>query len=221
MESNILPLNRRFQKKSSSPPTTITTTNALSSRSVVTSSTNQRKRTAPETTVKDTPPPKRLSNASSPNVLMNSSPSIVNKNPVKSVGKTTLSPAKSVPPAAERPRFVPQLITPPSTEPLSSTTKSPQIRQPPSVVIKRPAVPPTVPSSTSTKPMAKISSNIVEKQTTPPVSSKSSAEHPSSNISNNEDENQLLKLNEPTDIVDTFALIDEALREADHLLELI
>ena len=166
--------------------------------------------------MKDTPPPKRLSNPSSSNVLTNSSPSIVNKNPVKPIAKTTLSSVKSIPPATERPRFVPQLITPPSTEPFSSTTKSPQVRQPPSVVIKRPAIPPTVSSSTS---MAKIS-NIVEKQI-PPVSSKSTSEHPSPTIPNKDDENQLLKLNEPTDVVDTFALIDEALREADHLLELI
>lgn len=167
LQSNILSFLRRFQKKPNSPSTTITTTNV----NVVTSSTNQRKRTAPETTVKETPSPKRLSNPSSSNVQINSSASIGNKNPVeqaeKSVVKTT----------SERPRFVPQLITPPSTR------KSPRIRQPPSVVIKRSSLPATTSSS-----------------------------------SNIEDENQLL---EPTDVVDTFALIDEALREADHLLEII
>jgi hypothetical protein len=62
-----------------------------------------------------------------------------------------------------------------------------------------------VPShQTSTKPIEQIPSNTTE-----------------NNISNEEDENLLLKLNEPSDVVDTFALIDEALLEADHLLELM
>lgn len=179
----------------------IETTDGTSSRNVITSSTNDRKRTAPSVIAKETPPAKRLANPST----------ISNKNSVKqaneSTTRPTISPTKSMPSAPERPRFVPQLITPPTT-----TTTSPRIRQPPSVVIKRALGSETASSSTSAKPTNKISSNTTGNHTPAPVSS---------NLPNEEDENQLLKLNESTDIVDTFALIDEALLEADHLLELM
>jgi hypothetical protein len=92
-----------------------------------------------------------------------------------------------------------------------STTKASRPRQPSSVVIKRPLVSVPAPSPTSTKPIVQVSSN----------TSKSTVEHQPSNTPNEEDENQLLKFNESADIVDTFALIDEALLEADHLLELM
>ena len=36
-----------------------------------------------------------------------------------------------------------------------------------------------------------------------------------------DDERQLLEMDEPTDVVDTFAMIDEILLEADHLLDLL
>jgi hypothetical protein len=39
--------------------------------------------------------------------------------------------------------------------------------------------------------------------------------------SQEEDENRLLEFDEPSDVVDTFALIDEALLETDDLLELM
>ena len=42
-----------------------------------------------------------------------------------------------------------------------------------------------------------------------------------STASSIDDENQLLTLDESINEIDTFALIDEALLEADHLLELI
>ena len=118
---------------------------------------------------------------------------------------------------------MPQLITPPSAsqQPSTTTTTSPRIRQPPSVVIKRSLVPVTAPSSTSTKPIEKISSNTAGNHTLAPVSSTPTVGQQSLNLPNEEDEHQLLKLNDSTDVGDAFALIDEALLEADHLLELM
>ncbi len=143
--------------------------------------------------------------------MTNSSSSIRNKNWEKPADEFIVKNAQQknpssqpAPSSSERPRFTPQLITGPSLQPLPSssttTSKAPRLRQPPSVAIKRPLIPVTTPSPTSTK---------------------STIEHQPSNTPNEEDENQLLKLNESADIVDTFALIDEALLEADHLLELM
>jgi hypothetical protein len=61
------------------------------------------------------------------------------------------------------------------------------------------------------------SSKSIEKTT--PLNIPSSV--PSPTILKNDDENLLLESDELTDVVDTFALIDEALLEADHLLELM
>ncbi len=196
---------------------------------MITSSSNARKRTAPETTIKDAPPSKRVSASpsqdhhssrqtkSSRNVSTDSqSSSIRDKNWEKQTNEfiaktgqrknsstTTTVQSESVSSSVVRPRFTPQPIVAPALE--QPSTKTPRLRQPPSVVIKRPVISVAVPShQTSTKPIEQIPSNTTE-----------------NNISNEEDENLLLKLNEPSDVVDTFALIDEALLEADHLLELM
>jgi hypothetical protein len=126
-------------------------------------------------------------------------------------------------PSSVRPRFTAQPITPPPPPPplqqVSTTTRAARPRQPPSVVIKRSLVPVTTPSQPSTKPIEQVSSNINENNAL--SSSQSTVEYQTSNTPNEDDENQLLKLNESADVVDTFALIDEALLEADHLLELM
>jgi len=226
------------------------TTNASTTRNVITSSPNERKRTAPETIIKDVPTSKRVSTPSSQHqspprqtvssvdVFTKSSPSSRNKNrekqtdeliaknaQPKSSSPTTPVPSQSVPPSSVRPRFIPQPITPPSplqrppTISTTITTGAPRPRQPASVVIKQPLVPVAAPSQTSTKAIEQVSSNVTENNAR--SSSKSTIEHQTPNTPNEEDENQLLKLNESADIVDTFALIDEALLEADHLLELM
>jgi len=223
------------------------TSNSSPTRNVITSSPNERKRTAPETTIKDVPPSKRVSTPSSQHqssrhqvissadISTNSSSSIRDKNKERltheSIAKnikqknsspTTSAPSQSVLPSSGRPRFAPQPITPPSPlqQSLSSTiTKVSRPRQPPSVVVKQPSVPVTVPSRASTKPIEQVPSNITKNNAS--SSSKSAVEHQTSNITNEEDENQLLDLNESADVVDTFAFIDEALLEADHLLELM
>jgi len=211
---------------------------------VITSSSNARKRTAPETTIKDAPPSKRVSaspsqdqsssrqTTSSRNVSTDSqSSSIRDKNWEKQTNEfiaktgqrknsssttTTTVQFESVLSSVVRPRFTPQpIVAPPLQQP---STKTPRLRQPPSVVIKRPVISVAVPSQTSTKPIEQIPSNTTENNASP---LKPTVENQTSNISNEEDENLLLKLNEPSDVVDTFALIDEALLEADHLLELM
>jgi len=202
---------------------------------VITSSPNARKRTAPETTIKDAPPSKRVSaspSTSSRNVSTDSqSSSIRDKNWEKQTNEfiaktgqrktsssttTTTVQSESVFSSVVRPRFTPQpIVAPPSQQP---STKTPRLRQPPSVVIKRPVISVAVPSQTSTKPIEQIPSNTTENNVS---RLKPTVENQTSNIFNEEDENILLKLNEPSDVVDTFALIDEALLEADHLLELM
>ncbi len=235
----IISVLRRFQKKTISPPrsvvcsSSITTTNTTTNNSsktsnVTTSPPNERKRTAPEAIVKDVPPPKRVSAPSS-----SSSSSVRDKNLEKQADKftakgaqqknsssTTTVPHQSVLPSSVRPRFTPQPIVAPSSQPPSSiktTTTTPRSRQLPSVVIKRPLVPVTAPSQTSTKRIEHVSSS----SNAATSSSKSTVERQTPSITNEEDENQLLKLNETTDVVDTFALIDEALLEADQFLELM
>ncbi len=210
---------------------------------MITSSPNARKRTAPETTIKDAPPSKRVSaspsqdqsssrqTTSSRNVSTDShSSSIRDKNWEKQTNEfiaktgqrknssstTTTVQSESVFSSVVRPRFTPQPIVPPPLQ--QPSTKTPRLRQPPSVVIKRPIVSVAVPSQTSTKPIEQIPSNTTANNVSP---WKPTVEHQTSNIFNEEDENLLLKLNEPSDVVDTFALIDEALLEADHLLELM
>jgi hypothetical protein len=72
--------------------------------------------------------------------------------------------------------------------------------------------------STFVKPIEAVPSKIIEnKISVPPL-----VHQPlPTNTTDVDDENQLLELDEPTDVVDTFALIDEALIEADNLLELM
>ncbi|CAF4844739.1 unnamed protein product, partial [Rotaria socialis] len=100
---------------------------------------------------------------------------------------------------------------------LTSTTtiiKTSRIRQPPSVAIKRPLTPMMTSSQTLTKAIEQIPINIAENKTS---TTKRTTEP---QTPNQDDENQLLKLNESSDVVDTFAFIDEALLETDNLLEL-
>jgi hypothetical protein len=124
-------------------------------------------------------------------------------------------------PSSTRPRFTPQPIVPPSLQqPSTSSTRTSRLRQPPSVAIKRSLASVIVPSQTSTKRSEQVSSNTTGNNAAAP-SPKPTVERQTASILNEEDENQLLKLNETTDVVDTFALIDEALLEADHLLELM
>jgi hypothetical protein len=110
---------------------------------------------------------------------------------------------KPVPLLSLRPRYIPPPV-PQQPPPLMGPRHRP--RQPRSVTAKRPLAPVITPPS---KPIEQVSSNNVLPAPSLPVPSKEE-----------EDENQLLELDEPTDVVDTFALIDEALIEAD-LLELM
>ncbi|CAF1124354.1 unnamed protein product [Rotaria sordida] len=130
-----------------------------------------------------------------------------------------IMPCQPVPLLSLRPRYIP----PPPPPPPSQQQQKPMIpRHPP------PSQRPRQPSSSSVankQPVQPVVNN------SSPVPSKPPEQIPSSNnnkppiqsltISNDEDENRLLELDEPTDVVDTFALIDEALFEADHLLELM
>lgn len=213
---------RRFKSKpSSSPPSTpaAPTSNGVikdssSTRNVITAPSLERKRTAPANIGKDLPPSKRISTSHSHSDEKKHERGSSAK--AKQVDDSAASSTKTVPTQlAASPRFIPQPIRPPS--PLSSTSTRPsRQRQPPSVVIKRPLAPAVAPSQTKTEsterlPTSATATNIsVSKSTLLPVE-----------LSNLEDENQLLTLNEPSNFVDTFALIDEALLEADHLLELI
>ena len=111
---------------------------------------------------------------------------------------------KPVPLLSLRPRFVPSPIQrqPPPLMPRA------QPRQPSAVPIKRPSAPvivrPEVPTTKAPEPVAP----------TPPIQTTIN--------SKDEDENRLLGLNEPTDVVDAFALIDEVLLETDDdFLELM
>ncbi|CAF0785439.1 unnamed protein product [Rotaria sordida] len=223
-----------------------TNINLSTNRNIITSSSNERKRTAPDTTIEDTPPSKRISTLlsqhhsslhqeiSSLNTSTHSSSllSSHDKNSAKQTNEsnarisqsknsssTTLVPHQPVTSFSVRPRFTPQLIVAPSLQSSSSTTtKIPRPRQPPSVCIKRPLAPMMTSSQTSTKRIEQIPLSVPDSKSSP---SKRTTESQLSNIPNQDDENQLLKPNESNDVVDTFALIDEALLEADHLLELL
>lgn len=103
--------------------------------------------------------------------------------------------------------------TPPSV-PQQSIASRPRPRQPTSHPNnKRPFVPVSIPA----KP--------VERPVTPPPPSTPAAPEPTPIqrpvIVRDEEEDRLLESDEPTDVVDTFALIDEVLLEADNLLELM
>ncbi|CAF0864086.1 unnamed protein product [Adineta ricciae] len=182
----------RFQKKPVSPPQV---TVSLSPTATNTKHLTNNKTTSPPNERKRTVPETMLKTTPPPKRLA-----------------TSTSQDQSLPSSVSpitRPRFVPQPIEAPS-----SSTKPSRLRQPPSTVIKQFLTPVTKAKSIEQIP----SKNSSESQ---PSTTKSTGKCSTSNSINEEDENQLLKLNEPTDIVDTFALIDEALQETDHLLELM
>jgi hypothetical protein len=235
---------RRFKKKPVSPAQSVLNSSlSISTRNVISS-----KRPASEQSINDSPPAKRLSSQQennntrtigdlcsppsrrtherhrrrrrssssqrkSPSRPTYSSPSSMNpsawnKEVDEFLAKTKLPlPTtsvlpKPVPLLSLRPRYIPppqQPHIPRHPPPLQRP------RQPSTVAIQRPLAPVINPSS---KPIENTPSNIP-----------SSA--PSPTISKNDDENLLLESDELTDVVDTFALIDEALLEADHLLELM
>ncbi|CAF3506889.1 unnamed protein product [Rotaria socialis] len=114
-----------------------------------------------------------------------------------------------VPLLSLRPRFIPPLLSlhRPTTPRYSSIPQRP--RQTPKVSIQRP--PP--PAVNNLPP-------VLSKPVEPTPVNKTSPIQPST-ILNDEDENKLLELDEPTDVVDTFAFIDEALFETDDLVELM
>ncbi|CAF0985531.1 unnamed protein product [Rotaria magnacalcarata] len=238
----------RFQKKPNSPSrsivcsASITTVNNMTihsstNRNVITSTTNDRKRTIPETTIADEPPPKRISsslshNKSSPrqpatslnstiqSTLSSSSrekKSTQSKNSATTTNGThhhaISSPVRS---HVTSPSIVSPALQQSSLTTTTTTTiiKTSRIRQPPSVAIKRPLTPMVTSAQTLTKAIEQIPINITENKT---LTSKRTAEP---QTPNQDDENQLLKLNESSDVVDTFAFIDEALLETDNLLEL-
>jgi len=113
---------------------------------------------------------------------------------------------KPVPLLSLRPRYIP----PPIPQQPMVPRHRPPSQRPPSVAIKEPLAPVITPSQIPSKPIEQVPLNDVP---TVQLSTISKEE---------EDENLLLKLNEPTDVVDTCALIDEALLEIDdHFLELM
>jgi hypothetical protein len=116
------------------------------------------------------------------------------------------SQPQPVPLLSLRPRFIPPLLQSPQQ---TIIPRQPRPRQPVSVVQKRPSAPTVIRPS---KPI----------EQTPPPPPPPPAPIQSSKISKEQqDEDELLQLNEPTDIVDTFALIDEALLDDDSFLELM
>ncbi|CAF2041088.1 unnamed protein product [Rotaria magnacalcarata] len=116
--------------------------------------------------------------------------------------------SQPVPLLSLRPRFIPPLLPHrPITPRYPSIPQRP--RQPPKVSIQRP--PPPVVNNLPP---------ILSKPVEPTPIDKTSPIQPST-ILNDEDENKLLELDEPTDVVDTFAFIDEALFETDDLVELM
>ena len=221
-------------------------TNSISIRNVINSSPNERKRPAPEQITNDSPPSKRLSSQQEHNSTTigdlfspptsprrshtrhhrrrRSSPSLspspppLRKSPLRQtysatptmnesawkrqvdefLAKTTQPRPqvipKPVPLLSLRPRYVP----PPAPQPLMPPQQSAPVR------IKRPAPPVTTPAEVPTKAV----------EPTPPAPTQQP------NNSKDDDENRLLGLDEPTDVVDTFALIDEVLLETDDLFEL-
>ncbi|CAF0760667.1 unnamed protein product [Rotaria sp. Silwood1] len=219
--------------------------NSSTSRNVITSSANERKRTVSKTTEEDAPPSKRIStslsqhqsslrqeisslNTSTPSTSLVSSH---DKNSEKQTEKfgvkiserknsssITMVPGQPVASSSVRPRFTPQTIVSSSLQLSSSTKTNTRLSgQPTSVAIKRPLAP-MMTSETSTKSIEPMALNVIGNKNSPSIQTN---EPQSSNISNQDDENKLLKPTESSDVVDTFALIDEALLEADHLLELL
>ncbi|CAF3412578.1 unnamed protein product [Rotaria socialis] len=223
----------RFQKKPNSPPrsivcsTSITTVNNMTihsstNRNVITSTTNDRKRTIPETTIADEPPPKRISSSLSHNKSSPRQPATSLNSAIQSTLSLSSHEKKSTQSknsATTTNGTHHHAISSPALQQssLTSTTtiiKTSRIRQPPSVAIKRPLTPMMTSSQTLTKAIEQIPINIAENKTS---TTKRTTEP---QTSNQDDENQLLKLNESSDVVDTFAFIDEALLETDNLLEL-
>lgn len=220
---------RRFQKKPVSPPvstvgsnsitTTVnnaTTNSPTANRNVITAPVNDRKRTVPETKNEDIPPPKRISSSSSklgssprqPVTSTNSSSTLSNGEK-KLENKAGDSSANII---QNQSNILKKTVQSPPARPNATTSR---LRPPPSATIKRPLAPMTTTTQTSTKSIEPIPINTSENRSS---SSKRSAEP---QTPNEDDENQLLKLNESADVVDTFALIDEALLEADNILELL
>lgn len=122
--------------------------------------------------------------------------------------KTNFVPAPRPPPLfSVRPRYAPppQQSGPPRPRPRQPNSFSNNNKRPPAPVAK-PSKPVERPVTPSPPPPPK---------PTPPVPVPAPA-----TISKDDDENKLLETEEPTDVVDTFALIDEALFETD-LLELM
>lgn len=120
---------------------------------------------------------------------------------------------KPVPLLSVRPRFAPPPVQrqPPPAPP---RMLRPQLRQPTSVPNKRPSAPlVTTPPEVSKKPP--------EVSIKPPEPVPPTPEAAPMINSKEEDENRLLGLDEPTDVVDAFALIDEVLLETDDFFELM
>lgn len=180
---------------------------------MVTLTVNGLKRPASISINQNTPPAKRTSakqesstsqSSTTVNQSINESKKakpVLKTSPLKTtITKASPNSAATKTVAPSRPRFVPQPIRPPSPLSINKTKSTP-------VMIKRPPV--TIPTSLE-------------------MSKKSVDEDKSTNIStesvktlNEENGDPLLKSNEPSNVVDTFALIDAALLEADHLLNLI
>lgn len=184
-----------------SPPTSPRRTNARHQR--------RRRRSSPS----PSPPPQRkspLRQAYSATPSMNDS--TWKKEVDEFLAKTTQP--KPVPLLSLRPRFAPP---PMQRQPLPAPTPRmfrPQPRQPTSVPNKRPFVPSVItPPEVSKKP-PEVSIKLPEPMPPTPEAA------PTTN-SKEDDENRLLGLNEPNDVVDAFALIDEVLLETDDFFELM
>jgi hypothetical protein len=132
------------------------------------------------------------------------------KNEVDKFLARTVQPNQRLP----MPQFLPQPV------PLLSLRPRYRPPPPPPVIHRHP--PPPSQQPRIQRPRQPLS--IVPKRPVAPVITPPIEQPPPNNISSviipnddDDDENELLK----TDVVDTFALIDEALFEADHLLELM
>lgn len=124
-----------------------------------------------------------------------------------------LFPSQPVPLLSLRPRFIPP---PPQQyqqkqKPMNSRfpSNSQRPRQASNAPVKHPPPPPVVNKSPP------VPSKPVEQPSTSTI-----ATNQSSDTLKDEDENKLLEFDEPSDVVDTFAFIDDALLETD-LLELM
>ena len=166
-----------------------------SNRNAVSFLSNERKRTAPETSLEDAPSTKRSLSLQQSSVISSHHTSIHNKNSAISSDKIHIR----------------NVLEKNSPSTMIVSCQSVSCSSPHSLKTSR------------TKPIVSVinPSQIIEQKMTTENKTISSIKQISELQTSKEDENQLLEIDESNNVVNTFALIDEALLEADHVLELL